>query len=86
MQESRLFRIIYYLLDKGRATAPELANKFEVSVRTIYRDIDALSEAGIPVYAETGRGGIAHNNDRIFHYLSEYEDKQEALQLNLWDL
>lgn len=31
-------------------------------------------------------GGIAHNNDRIFHYLSEYEDKQEALQLNLWDL
>lgn len=46
MQESRLFKIIYYLLDKGHATAPELAAKFEVSVRTIYRDIDALSGAG----------------------------------------
>lgn len=57
MQESRLFKILYYLLDKGRATAPELAAKFEVSARTVYRDIDALSEAGIPVYAEMGRGG-----------------------------
>ena len=43
LQESRLFRILYYLLDKGRATAPELAEKFEVSVRTIYRDVDAMS-------------------------------------------
>ena len=41
MQESRLFKIVYYLLDKGRATAPELAEKFEVSVRTIYRDISS---------------------------------------------
>lgn len=57
MQESRLFKIIYYLLDKGQATAPELAKKFEVSVRTIYRDIDALSGAGIPVYTEAGRNG-----------------------------
>ena len=47
MQESRLFKIVYHLLDKGRATASELAEKFEVSVRTIYRDIDALSGAGI---------------------------------------
>lgn len=59
MQESRLFKIVYYLLDKGQATAPELAEKFEVSVRTVYRDIDALSSAGIPVYVTTGRkGGI----------------------------
>ena len=36
MQESRLFKIVYHLLDKGRATASELAEKFEVSVRTIY--------------------------------------------------
>ena len=57
MQESRLFRILYYLLDKGRATAPELAEKFEVSVRTIYRDVDAISSAGIPVYVTTGRNG-----------------------------
>lgn len=81
MKESRLFKIIYYLLEKGQATAPELAEKFEVSVRTIYRDIDALSEAGIPVYAETGRsGGI-----RLMEHfaldkavLSE-EEKQEIL-------
>lgn len=55
----RLFKIVYHLLDKGQATASELAEKLEVSVRTIYRDIDALSEAGVPVYAEAGRkGGI----------------------------
>ena len=57
LQESRLFRILYYLLDKGHATAPELAEKFEVSVRTIYRDVDAISSAGIPIYATTGRNG-----------------------------
>ena len=57
MQESRLFKIVYHLLNKGHATAPELAKKLEVSVRTIYRDIEALSEAGIPIYTETGRGG-----------------------------
>lgn len=53
LQESRLFRILYYLLDKGRATAPELAEKFEVSVRTIYRDVDAISSAGISIYVTT---------------------------------
>lgn len=57
MQESRLFKIVYYLLEKGRATAPELAERFEVSVRTIYRDIDALSGAGVPIYTEAGRNG-----------------------------
>ena len=57
LQESRLFRILYYLLDKGHATAPELAKKFEVSVRTIYRDVDAISSAGIPIYVTTGRNG-----------------------------
>ena len=57
MRESRLFQIIYYILEKGRATAPELAKKFEVSVRTIYRDVDVISSAGIPVYVSTGRNG-----------------------------
>ena len=57
MQESRLFRIVYYLLDKGKSSAPELAEKFEVSVRTIYRDIDIISSMGIPVYAMQGKGG-----------------------------
>ena len=60
MQESRLFKIIYHLLKKGFATAPELARELEVSTRTIYRDIDALSSAGIPVYVTTGRNGGIH--------------------------
>lgn len=81
MQESRLFKIVYHLLDKGQATAFELAEKFEVSIRTIYRDIDALSEAGIPVYAERGRnGGIRLMNDFVLDkaVLSKKE-KQEIL-------
>ncbi|MDE6231888.1 MAG: YafY family transcriptional regulator [Lachnospiraceae bacterium] len=81
MQESRLFKIVYHLLDKGQATAPELAEKFEVSVRTIYRDIDALSGAGIPIYAEAGRnGGIHLMNDFVLDkaVLSE-EEKMEIL-------
>lgn len=81
MQESRLFKIVYHLLEKGQTTAPELAEKFEVSVRTIYRDVDALSEAGIPIYTETGRnGGIYLLDDFVLNkaLLSEKE-KQEIL-------
>lgn len=81
MRESRLFKIVYHLLDKGQSTAPELAEKFEVSVRTIYRDIDALSGAGIPVYAEAGRsGGIHLMNDFILDKaVFSKEEKQEIL-------
>ncbi len=57
MQEGRLFQIIYQILERGKSTIPELAKKLEVSERTIYRDIDALSAAGIPVYMERGRNG-----------------------------
>lgn len=55
MAESRLFRILYLLLEKGSITAPELARLFEVSVRTIYRDIERLSMAGIPFIRYLGR-------------------------------
>lgn len=81
MQESRLFKIVYHLLEKGQATAPELADKFEVSVRTIYRDIDALSGAGIPVYTEAGRnGGIRIMGDFILDKaVLSREEKQEIL-------
>lgn len=81
MQESRLFQIVYYLLDKGQATAPELAARFEVSVRTIYRDIDSLSGAGIPIYAEAGRnGGIRLMSDFVLdHAVLSEEEKQEIL-------
>ena len=50
MKDNRLFRILYYILEKGKVTASELADQFEVSVRTIYRDIDSISSAGIPIY------------------------------------
>jgi len=81
VQESRLFRIIYYLLDKGPATASELAEKLEVSVRTIYRDMDALSEAGIPIYTETGRNGGIRLMDHFIldRALLSKEEKQELL-------
>ena len=85
MQESRLFRIVYFLLNRGQVTAAELAREFEVSVRTIYRDIDALSGAGIPVYAETGRnGGISlldnYVLDRTLLSEKERQDILAALQ------
>lgn len=81
MSDSRLFKILYYLLDRQRATAPELAAEFEVSPRTIYRDVEALSGAGIPIYAEPGRnGGIYLLQDFILDraILSENE-RQEVL-------
>lgn len=46
MQISRLLQMIYILLEKGTVTAPELAERFEVSTRTIYRDVEAVSQAG----------------------------------------
>ena len=49
MQINRLFEIVYILLDKKIVTAKELALHFEVSSRTIYRDVDTLSSAGIPI-------------------------------------
>jgi predicted DNA-binding transcriptional regulator YafY len=57
MRASRLLSILTALQARGRITAPELAEACEVSVRTIYRDIDALSAAGIPVYSERGAEG-----------------------------
>lgn len=57
MQASRLLSILMLLQLRGRVSAVALAEEFEVSVRTIYRDIDQLSAAGIPVYGERGRSG-----------------------------
>jgi len=57
MKINRLLEISLVLLNKGTVTAKELAERFDVSTRTIYRDVDILSTAGIPVYTNKGNGG-----------------------------
>lgn len=76
---NRLFEIVYMLMQKKKVTAKELADKFEVSTRTIYRDIEALSSANIPIYASKGKdGGIGILDEYVLNktILSEEEQNQ----------
>ena len=57
MRASRLVSVLLLLQSRGKLTAQQLADRLEVSVRTVYRDIESLSEAGVPVYGDAGPDG-----------------------------
>lgn len=77
---NRLVSIIYILLNKETVTAGELAERFEVSVRTIYRDIEQLSMAGIPVYARKGKGGgISLTDNFVLDRMVISEEEQRRI-------
>lgn len=80
MQIQRLFEIVYILLQKQHVTAKELAEHFEVSTRTIYRDLDALSMAGIPLYTTKGhQGGIFLMEEYVLKRSLFSEEEQQKL-------
>ncbi len=75
MKIDRLLSIIVILLNKDNITAKELANRFEVSVRTIYRDIETINLAGIPIVSNQGRDGG-------FSILDNYKMNHQLLTLD----
>ncbi|HAP44373.1 MAG: hypothetical protein A2087_03920 [Spirochaetes bacterium GWD1_61_31] len=85
MKSERLFAIMNWLLDKRRATAPELATRFSVSTRTIYRDLDSLAANGVPLRTAQGyQGGFelaeGFTIDRSFLSQPELADLVGALR------
>lgn len=88
MQIHRLTGIVFMLLKNERSTAKELAERFEVSNRTIYRDIEILSGAGIPIYTDKGNGGgieIASHYKLSNAILSEEEKRNIITSLKAFN-
>ncbi len=80
MKINRLFEIVYMLMQREGITAKILAEHFEVSTRTIYRDIETLCEAGIPIYMQQGKGGgIALMDHFVLDKSVLLKEEQEAL-------
>lgn len=76
MRADRLLTIILLLQTRGKMTAQSLADQLEVSRRTILRDIDALSFAGVPVYAEGGHGGGIALDENYRTTLTGLQDRE----------
>ncbi|MDR3121596.1 MAG: YafY family transcriptional regulator [Clostridiales bacterium] len=87
MQINRLLGIVFFLLNKGGATAGELAARFEVSQRTILRDVDTLSAAGIPVYTLQGKGGgVALMENFVIDRAAVSDEEQDEILFALQSL
>ncbi|MGO4548189.1 helix-turn-helix transcriptional regulator [Paenibacillus sp. 2TAB23] len=87
MSISRHFEIVYLLLHKKNVTAAELAEYFEVSTRTIYRDVDTLSAAGIPIYSSRGKGGgISLVDGYVLNTSLLSEQEQEHILMSIQSL
>jgi predicted DNA-binding transcriptional regulator YafY len=76
MKSDRLLAMLLLLQAKGRASARQIAKSLEVSERTIYRDIDSLSAAGIPVHAERGSGGGIVLAEGYRRALTQFRDEE----------
>ena len=87
MKVNRLIEIIFILTERENVTARELAQRFNVSERTIYRDIDTLSSSTIPVYTERGvGGGIRILPEFVFNKALLSEEEQKNILIGLQSL
>lgn len=85
MRASRLLRILLILQNRGRQTSAQLAQELEVTSRTILRDVDAMSEAGLPIIVFQGQGGgieLGFNYRTRLTGLTEREAEAMTIQLS----
>ena len=80
MKTDRLFALTLYLLNHGRVSASELAERFDVSVRTIQRDVDTLSLSGIPIISHMGTDG-GYELDPAFRIERQFAKEEEYAYL-----